>query len=681
MAFRVDRSALEPALLEFAVVADSHYMVDPGGRHLEFESRRRQSARTAWALRQVAALSPAFVVHLGDLVQASPGSPDFEGAVEEALAQVRACGLERLHYVAGNHDVGDKPDPTMPTAAVAAADLAAYAARRGPSWYSVEYPLPGQDRPLALVVLNSQILNSPLRAAAQQASWLESELRRRHRQRARVVLALHLPPYLGAPDEPGLGHYDNVGEPARAWLLDLMRQFPPEALFAGHVHFAFRDAVGPTAWHVAPSTSFTRPGFGHLFASAPAPERGRDDGPKLGFLWCRVLGERLDVHFIRTGGQLQDDGEAQTPERLLTPGPRRDRDGGIGVTLTQPLGQWSQVPLAWPSAVRQPVRNDYPLLACLELGAAGARVPARDLEDPAQHGRLRLLRSLGVPLQATELWEGPASAARLARVLDQGADGGAADTGEIQLPGAALPEAACLQFLRQAPGGGRLALCPVLPGQVAPGKQHPRTRLGYRPAELADLGRCLAAAGVRVGAALCRLEAGAPVPDQVTALGRCLPAAPVDRLDLLLALPGEDDEAHARLAAEAAFAAALLPGSRLFLEPLVDLDRTMDAAHGLLDGLCNPRSPLTVLRCLNAVLFAAGRRWVGWDTGQPGVPGLAASDGLRVALYPAGPPGRLPDPDRGWRLWDLAAATVIPLARESLATVRVHGPVLLVTGH
>ena len=55
-------------------------------------------------------------------------------------------------------------------------------------------------------------------------------------------------------------------------------------------------------------------------------------------------------------------------------------------------------------------------------------------------------------------------------------------------------------------------------------------------------------------------------------------------------------------AAEALFATALLPRARLFVEPFIDLDRTMDVGQGLLDSLCNPRPVFGVLRCLNALL-------------------------------------------------------------------------------
>ncbi|MDP6360283.1 MAG: hypothetical protein QF473_34525, partial [Planctomycetota bacterium] len=57
-------------------------------------------------------------------------------------------------------------------------------------------------------------------------------------------------------------------------------------------------------------------------------------------------------------------------------------------------------------------------------------------------------------------------------------------------------------------------------------------------------------------------------------------------------------------AAEALFAVRTIPDSRIFFEPLVTLDRTMDYSHGVLDGLCNPRPAFQVLRSLNTILYS-----------------------------------------------------------------------------
>ena len=231
-----DRTLLPEALGEFVVIADTHYALAGGVGMDEFPSRAQQSQRAGAALRLVAALEPDFVVHMGDVIQEYPESAGFVPALDQALAQMAACGVQP-RWVAGNHDVGDKPDPTMPTHPVTAEGLDAYHRRFGPSWYSFDY------HDLHLVILNSQILNTGLPAEEEQRTWLEADLAAHAAKR--IAVFLHLPPYLHNPAEPHLGHYDNIGEPARTWLLELLAAHQVAWLFAAHIHFAFCDPAAP----------------------------------------------------------------------------------------------------------------------------------------------------------------------------------------------------------------------------------------------------------------------------------------------------------------------------------------------------------------------------------------------------------------------------------------------------
>ena len=591
---RFDRSLLPPADLEFVVLSDTHYMIDVGDAPLEFESRRRQGQRAGAAWRAVAGLDPAFVVHLGDMVQEFPGRPDYDRAVGEALDQIRAAGLwERCRFATGNHDIGDRPDPTMPTGEATEESLGTWERRHGPSWRS--WSAAG----IRFLMLNSQLFNTGLAAAARQRAWFEAQLAAAGSEPC--VLFLHMPPYLGDPGEPWLGHYDNLGEPDRGWLLDRVRRHRVLAMFAGHVHFQFFDHVaagtGLCRYYVTPSPSFTRPGFSHLFTSAPPPERGRDDAGKLGFFLCRMAGGRLDVHRVRMAA-LAAAGDGSC---LITPLPSASEasalDGprfGAGLTLRHALAPRAEVPLAWPSVIRQPVRNDYPLLACLEMGASWVRAPLADLADPVQARRLDVLRAEGVRVQAVALGEEEALAHAGALV--------GADALEVQLPGRVLPDTRSLSALEKA--APPLVIAPVLPGQPVPGKQHHRTRIGFSPDELDDLGEALEASHLRAAAA-CRLD---PADPWETA--RRLEQARGRRswqLQLLVELPAVDDGTNAEAVARSLLAAASLDVP-LFLEPLVDLDRTMDAASGLLDTRCNPRPSFEVARCLGALLRrGAGR--------------------------------------------------------------------------
>ena len=110
--FNFDCTFLPEALVEFVVVSDTHYMLDQEGEPVRFESRRQQSERARVALRQIGALKTDFVIHLGDLVGEYPDTPTFYKAMLEARTQLKASGIQ-LKTIPGNHDLGDKADPTI----------------------------------------------------------------------------------------------------------------------------------------------------------------------------------------------------------------------------------------------------------------------------------------------------------------------------------------------------------------------------------------------------------------------------------------------------------------------------------------------------------------------------------------------------------------------------------------
>ena len=589
-----DRSFLPPADLEFVVMTDTHYMLDPGGQRVEFESRRRQAARGAHALNLVASLEAAFVVHLGDLVQEFPESRGFAESLDQALAQLAACGV-RPRQVAGNHEGGDKPDPTMPTDWVSSETLRNYHDRFGPSWYS------WSEAGCHFVVLNSQIMNGPLPEVQVQQKWLEDDLAAH--AGVPTFLFLHLAPFLVAEEEQGLGHYDNIDQPARGWLLDLVRDHDVRMVLSGHSHFSFFNRIGDARSRVVPSTAFTRPGFCEVFSSAPPPERGRDDVSKLGFLLVRVRAGQASVHLVRTDGATADPAADQ---RVVTRVSRDLPRSPLGITLRHPLAPAAEVPIAWQSTVRQPVRNDYPLLACVEAGVRHVRMPSADLANGHQRSRLLALRDEGVGLTGSWIWS-----VRSDVVAEATRYGDVLDGVEVQFPGAVLPDAACLDAIAQcaARTGLPVTLAPLLPRETVPGKQHARTRIGYHLDELSDLERHLGEYDARVDRVLCRVDADQR-PWEAIGRARQRPApGRVTALDWAVEFADADPRAQVARAVEAMAAVAQYPDSRLFLEPLLDLDRTMDAPLGLLDRLCNPREVFHAVRTLNTVLHGDPQSW------------------------------------------------------------------------
>lgn len=592
-----DASLLPPARTTLALVADTHQTLAGLRAMDEFPSRAKQTVRSGVALRMLAALQAEHadhVIHMGDLVQAYPGGDGFEQAVSEALATLGETGID-MKLVAGNHDVGDKADPTMPAETVTPAALEAFHARFGSSWYAFEA---GAVR---AVVINSQILNrDDLPESAEQRDWLERELAS-HADR-RLFLLLHLPLYLGDADEPGLGHYDNIAEPARSWLLGLIRRYEIEQVFAGHVHWRFFDAIDQTTrYQTIPSPAFTRPGFGHAFTSAPAPEQGRDDRDKLGLVLVRVMDGHTDTHLLRTQAMetLPEPIARGEAKWLLTRTPSGLPESPLGVTLRHPLTPRTQVPLAWPSVVRQPIRNDYPLLSLIEMGARHLRVPAVDFEDAFQRDRLALARAEGMRLTAMVMDADDGAA--LPPWIEQ--HQAAIDAIELRVPGGTADEALIAAVNRvRAVTAMPLALSPVLPHEPVEGKQHMRTRLGYRLDEAVALRRTLRDADAAVDRLVLRVDANTSPWTFFQELRQT--ATPLGPIDVLVELATQDDAAHARRAAEAMMGAATCENVRVYFDPMIDLDRTMDVMHGLLDTRCNPRPAMHVLRMLNTILFS-----------------------------------------------------------------------------
>lgn len=584
---------LEKSLFDFIVITDTHYMRVPAGAALEFGNHAKQAARTKVALHLAAdlrdRLGTAFVLHLGDKCQAYPGTEAFHTAMNEAVAQMRDAGLEAMRHVAGNQDVGDKPDPTMPTEPVSRERLDWYHAKFGPSWYSFVH----QDA--VFIVLNSMLLNSPLPDARRQQEWLENEFPKHHGKR--IFLFSHIPLYLWEEREFALGHYENIDEPARSRLLELIREYSVEAVLCGHVHYSFFDHIDRTRFFILCSPSFTRTGFPYVMSSAPPPLRGRDDTPKMGFYLFRVFPGRHDVHFIRTNG-------AETPPStryLVTRVSFGCTDSPLGITFRAPPTPFGEVPISWPSSIREKIRNDYPLMLSLEMGVKHARLPVSDFLDPFQRHRVSIARKEGMAATAMLLWPNP-------MILDElvGAHEDAFDQLEIIDTGSVEPAPEFLRDLKAIRGHyrGPLALSTIQRGIRIAGKGFPQHRNGYLPEEIEALNRSLAGEDITMNRLLCCVPREEPPWEYIQNIPKAL--SHIRNIDFIAELGSTDDTVNAIRVAESFFAVFLRGNSRIFFDPLTDMDRSMDEAHGILDTLCNPRSAFHVLRSLNTVLAGFG---------------------------------------------------------------------------
>ena len=644
-----DRSDVPQAALEFVVIADTHHLVDPGmystkGDSVTPEIVREWSDRGDWALALAKATEPELVFHVGDLAQEYPGSRFFDTGRQAAVAQFEESGLA-VNFAAGNMDIGDKPDPTVPAGWVEPGFLKRWDEDFGKSFYS---RTAGDTH---FIVLNSQIMNTTLPEAIEQREWVEADLAAHDSHR--IFIFLHLPPYLVDEDEPGLGSYDVLGNPDRTWLLDLCRRYEVEALFSGHTHFQVFNRAGDTRLYTLPSTTTTRPGFYEAFNVRPA-DRGWLDTTKLGFFLVRVTDRGTSVHLIRTSGETHANHGAGT--RILSGTIVDLPHSPVAAYLRLPITNKSDGAISYPNHVRHRIRDDYPLLSCVEAGIRNVRFPIHDLDVSLQAGQLAVLRREGVELTATVLCPRPGDITAAARKATE------ADFIEVQLTNRFFPDGedlAALAELREA--GVRVALAPLALEDT--GKVHLRSRTGYRPRELPQLDEMLTGHGLVLDRAVCMVDGSESVWSDIRAFDTRLRS--VGGLDFLVALDA-DDEANALASAEALFAAATMPGCRVYLDPLQDLDRVTKVVHGLLDRLSNPRPAFHVTRVLNTVLFGQGRRPGSYSPLGPD--GLPEHTGVRAIAHRRGEIWMVPDTDR------TRAAEALRRRAAGSGTVRLIDP-------
>lgn len=581
---------LPEALFEFVVLSDLHFFDVVPSKKVEFLSRRKQTKRALRALQMAASLKPEFIIHLGDLIQQFPESMGFHDAMFSALKRLEAFNV-KFYHVAGNHDVGDKPDPTMPTCFVTADSLNWYHNHIGPSWYSFNYV------DCHFIVLNSQIMNTNLEEAKIQEKWLEEDLQ--NNKSKRIFIFMHLPLYLWDEEEQGLGNYDNLDEPARHWLLNLVEKNKIEMLIAGHVHFSFLDYIGNRSKYLLlTSPTFTRGDFSNIFKSDAPPEAGRDDAEKLGFYLFRVLKNRTDVHFIRTEEYHNFAYNSSQTKYLLTQSSASLEHSTLGISLERPLVTFSDIPSSWPSVISRRIRNDYPLLYSLEMGIKSIEIPIKDLANQLQNKRIDYIRSEGIAILASVIWKNSNDLLKEIKPYINQVDGIL-----IHIIGTPRPSFLCLENINAINNNYfiPITLSCIIPGEEIKNKQHPRTRFGYKLSELVQLNQELIKNNCKIDSVVCRVETTRSPWDTVEKAEQFSSLSHINSISFNIELSSINDLNNASFVAEALFSSILF-SRPIYFQPLVDIDRAMDVTHGLLDTLCNPRPAFKVLKNLNTIL-------------------------------------------------------------------------------
>ena len=375
----------------FAVITDVHINPDEDVCNSPFAVNRLANRRFRHVVAMLNELDLAFVLNLGDLVHPVPAVPDLYARAARQYKEIAEGLRHPIHHLPGNHDVGDKPLAWSPAEPVSEAGLRIWQEHFGAHFHAFD------EGDCRFVCLDAQILNSGLDAEERQREWLEKELADAGGRR--LFVGVHYPPFLYSPDEPE--HYDNIAEPARSWLLEMLGEAGIEAVFSGHVHNFWYNRHRGTDFYVLPATSFVRQDYSELFRIPPGPETeaGRNDPGKLGFVVVNVYERGHTVRPVRSWGTEAAPEEVSRLEaaQMVSPHPREAAPWIPGLDMRQPWLETIEIP---PSGGldefdRKQVRNDYPLMTLWEMGVHRLRVPMSDFTDDQSRSRLIDLRRQG----------------------------------------------------------------------------------------------------------------------------------------------------------------------------------------------------------------------------------------------------------------------------------------------
>lgn len=571
----------EHPVFRFIVIADSH--IRPPDQEVDaYPSNAWLVKRNEFIVDLCNTIEASFVVHLGDIVHPLPVEPSHEEAI--ALASDVYKKLRHpIHFVAGNHDVGDKPAALVGVPAVAEENYAVFERAWGPSFRSFDAD------GFHFVIIDAQVLNSGLDRESEQRLWLERDLAAASQAGQRTFLFTHYPPFVR--DRHENEHYDNIGEPARSWLLDLCDRHSVEAMFSGHVHTFLFNRHGSTDLYVAPSTGFVRPDYAEVAGVPPLLENGRDDPPKLGFFVVDVSETGHEVRPIRSFGLVPGGERLPIPlETALAP----TWQSAVGVTLRHGWKTVTDFPTAGLDEFRRKrIRNDAPLLALWEARIREVRAPIEDLVEPDGAQRMRDLASRGMRFSVFSA--GIPDVRTIETVRSVASD---LHRWEIIAPPEQF-DAVVAAVSNSDVGDVRMAIAPIVSIGASESSVHHFVACGFdingdQSRDLfceIDDRRLFSDLIFRVPATDGGVGALARAKSLADATGR--------RAVVIVELPkaGEstvfdDDETVARRVAEMAEQATSEEEVTVFLDGFIDHDRGYYPRHGLIDRAFNPRPAL-----------------------------------------------------------------------------------------
>ncbi len=380
-------------LFTYAVITDTHVNFSETECNSEFEINLRANGRLRHVIQDLNNRDISFIVHLGDIVHPVPAVPDLYMMAAERFHEQAGELKHPLYLVPGNHDIGDKPIVWSPGAVACNDYVALWKKNFGMNYQFVDH------RGARFFMIDSQIINTGLEVEAEQKLWLESEIADAAKRGMRIFLHTHYPIFLTTPGEDE--HFDNLAEPGRSWLLNLMEQYRVEAQFSGHVHNFWFNRFCNTNCYALPSTAFVRQDYAEMYRAAPPPgtEGGRSDLAKLGYFLVQIHEHGHFCQWVRTFGAIAEPNSSDTKptSQISAIHPLQNPHTCFGFDMRQNWLEEVEIP---PSGSldefdRKRMRNDYALMALIETGVRRVRIPATDILVPEHRARLEDCASLG----------------------------------------------------------------------------------------------------------------------------------------------------------------------------------------------------------------------------------------------------------------------------------------------
>ncbi len=291
---------VDEPLFAFALIADTH----TGTRDM-FESNA-MPYRTVEMWRQINALMPAFVLHLGDMTTGWPLRGDHEGEMEYALYLDKTHSRVPVHYTPGNHDIGNKVSQNDHHVegefAITGEKINLYRRWFGADYYSFHH------KGYRIICINTQLFNSTLKENELQWQWLKTELEQAQADKG-IFVFTHYPLFLNTPEtDPGPLSYEVIDEPDRTKLIELFRQSNVNIVFSGHTHWPVNNYMPDIEFHAFYSANFTRAFFERDLDRQFYDVKGawRFNPYKVGYAVARVYQDKTVTQFVQSYPRLPE---------------------------------------------------------------------------------------------------------------------------------------------------------------------------------------------------------------------------------------------------------------------------------------------------------------------------------------------------------------------------------------